>query len=317
MNMRSSSKVRGEADKLSLILITPAHNEEKYIEKTIQSVVAQSQLPNKWVIVNDGSTDRTGEIVRKYLPGNEWIELVCMPENRIRNFSAKAICFNAGYERVEGLESDLIGNLDADVSFGKDVFEFLVGKFSSDPELGVAGFPFIEEGYNSITDSFDGEKHVSGQFQIFRRECLEQIGGYVSHKAGGIDWIAVTTARMKGWKTHSFKERCFFHHRKLGTGGSNRIGAMFSYGMKDYYLGGHPLWQIFRVLYRTGKRPYFIGGVALLSGYLWAWMKRMPRPVSKDLVRFHRREQMEKLKIILRNMVHMDMKDKFELGKKQ
>jgi len=304
-------------DRLSYVLITPAHNEEKHIEKTIQSVLAQSYLPKKWVIVNDGSTDRTREIVRKYLPGNEWMEFVCMPESRNRNFAAKAVCFNAGYERVKGMKYDLIGNLDADVSFQKDVFEFLVEKFSSDPELGVGGFPFLEEGYNSITDSFEGEKHVSGQCQVFRRECFKQIGGYVLHKAGGIDWIAVTTARMKGWKTRSFKERYFFHHRPLGTGGSNRIGAMFSYGMKDYYLGGHPVWQMFRVLYRTGQRPYFIGGVALLSGYLWAWMKRMPRPVSKDLVRFHRREQMEKLKVLLRNMVQMDMKDKFELGKKQ
>ena len=297
----------------SYVLITPAHNEEAHIEKTIQSVIWQTLLPKRWVIVSDGSTDRTDEIVKRYLPNNSWMELVHMPEHRDRQFTAKVNCFNVGYEKVKGLQYEVIGNLDADISFEKDYLEFLIKKFSEIPELGVAGTPFIEGGYNSVTDSFEGERHVAGGCQLFRLKCFEEIGGYVPNKAGGIDWIAVTTARMKGWKTQSYKEKYFYHHRTLGTGGNGPIRAMFSYGKKDYYLGNHPLWELFRVGYRTFKKPYVVGGLSTMVGYLWACVTKMDRPVSRELMRFHRKEEMEKLKLILKRLLKARRIDQFNL----
>ena len=296
---------------LPYVLITPAHNEEAFIEKTIQSVMSQTVLPAKWVIVNDGSTDATGEIIRRYAVSHEWIEVVDMPEHRDRSFASKAACFNAGYERVKGLEYEVIGNLDADISFDKDHFAFLLSKFREDSKLGVAGTIFKEEGYSSETDSFEGQSHVAGQCQLFRRECFHDIGGYIPHKAGGIDWMAVTTARMKGWKTQSFREKSFFHHRHLGTAERGPLASSFSYGAKDYYLGGHPAWELFRVAYRMTKRPYLIGGTALGLGYLWARLRRIERPVSDELMQFHRREQMLKLKMILRSMFKFNRIDSF------
>jgi hypothetical protein len=132
-------------------------------------------------------------------------------------------------------------------------------------------------------------------------------------KGGGIDWIAVTTARMKGWQTISFKEKHFNHYRTLGTGDSNSVKATFNYGKKDWFLGGHPLWQIFRVLYRLKKRPYITGGAVLLAGYLWGMISNMERPVSKELMKFHRQEQMQKLKIILSTLLRLRKLDKFKL----
>ena len=252
---------------LQYVLITPARNEEAFIEKTIQSVVSQTVLPAKWVIVNDGSTDATGQIVREYAASYEWIEIVDMPERRDRNFAAKVYSFNAGYERVKDLNYQVIGNLDADVSFDPDFIAFLLSKFVDSPQLGVAGTIFEEEGgYSSATDSFEGQNHVSGQVQLFRRECFQAIGGYIPHKAGGIDWIAVTTARMVGWQTRSFREKVFFHHRHLGTAERGPLASAFSYGEKDYYLGGHPVWELFRVTYRMTKRPYLLGGARLGFG---------------------------------------------------
>ena len=304
-----------EPEGVSYVLVTPARNEEAHIEKTIRSVVSQTLPPKKWVIVSDGSTDRTDEIVGKYLKDNPWMELVRMPERRERTFAAKVHGFNAGYERVKDISYEIIGNLDADVSFESDFMEFLMGKFAEIPDLGVAGTPFVENGYSSIKDSFEGEKHVSGQVQLFRKSCFEGIGGYVPHKAGGIDWIAVTTARMMGWKTQSFKEKYFHHHRPLGTGGSNTTyGALFHYGRKDYYLGGHPLWEAFRIAYRIAKKPVVLGSVALASGYLWAAMTRMERPVSRELVRFHRGEQMDKLKAILKGLLRFKKIDHFRIN---
>jgi biofilm PGA synthesis N-glycosyltransferase PgaC len=298
---------------LPYVLITPARNEERHIEKVIQSMIAQTELPIKWVIVNDGSTDATASIVEPYLAKNNWIELVNLPAHRDRTFAAKVYAFNAGFERVKNLEYEVIGNLDSDLSFDPDYCEFLLSKFQEDPRLGVAGTIFREDGYSSATDSFEGQNHVAGGCQLFRRQCFRDIGGYVPNKAGGIDWIAVTTARMMGWTTRSFREKSFFHHRSLGTAERSLLASTFSYGEKDYYLGGHPVWEFFRVGYRATKKPYLVGGVALYSGYLSAFLRRMKRPVSADLMRFHRKEQMSKLKMILRSMFKLKRIDSFEI----
>jgi poly-beta-1,6-N-acetyl-D-glucosamine synthase len=293
------------------VLITPARNESAFIEKTLESMVHQTVLPEKWVIVNDGSTDETGSIVSRYAEKYSWIEVVHRPVRQERNFAAKVHAFNAGQEKLKNLEYEIIGNLDGDISFDSDHFEFLLGKFKEDSRLGVAGTIFKEEGYSSETDSFEGQKHVSGQCQIFRRKCFEDIGGYFANKAGGIDWIAVTTARMMGWKTQSFREKSFFHYRHLGTAERNVAAAMFSYGEKDYYLGGHPLWELFRVAYRMVKRPYIIGGLSLGLGYGWAMLRREKRPVSMELMKYHRREQMRKLKSILNSVVRFKSVNSF------
>jgi biofilm PGA synthesis N-glycosyltransferase PgaC len=295
------------------VLITPARNEEAFIEKTIESVIHQTVPPMKWVIVDDGSSDRTPEIVARYASQNPWIEMVQMPQRRDRSFAAKVHSFNAGYLRVKDLPYEIIGNLDADISFEKDFLAFLMDRFAEDPVLGVAGTIFREEGYSSETDSFEGEKHVSGQCQLFRRRCFEEIGGYIPHRAGGIDWMAVTTARMMGWRTRSFREKSFFHYRHLGTAERSVLAAMFSYGEKDYYLGGHPLWELFRVAYRSSKRPYVIASLALGLGYCWALLRHTPRPVSRQLMEFHRREQLTKLKAILKSLVRFRRVNSFSV----
>jgi len=217
-------------DQMPYVLITPARNEEKLIEKVIQSVISQTVPPSKWVIVNDGSTDATASIVSRYVGKYEWMVLLNLSQHRDRSFAAKVHAFNAGLERVKNLDYKVIGNLDSDVSFDSDYIEFLLGKFEEDASLGVAGTIFREEGYSSATDSFEGQNHVAGGCQLFRSQCFEQIGGYVPNKAGGIDWIAVTTARMMGWKTRSFREKYFFHYRSLGTAERSLLASTFSYG---------------------------------------------------------------------------------------
>jgi glycosyltransferase involved in cell wall biosynthesis len=297
----------------SYVLITPARNEEAFIKCTLDSVVQQTYRPQKWVIVDDGSTDGTARIIKPYAAKYDWIELVNLPVRRDRNFAAKVEAFNAGRKRLENVDYDVVGNLDGDVSLEKDHFEFLLNKFHEDPILGVAGTVFQEEGYNSATDSLEGQLHVSGQCQLFRRQCFDDIGGYLANRGGGIDWVAVTTARMKGWKTRSFREKSFFHHRHLGTAERSTFAAAFSYGEKDYYLGGHPVWELFRVAFRMAKQPYLIQGVALALGYTWAAVRRFKRPISKELMRFHRREQMRKLGAILKSVLTFQRIDKFTL----
>lgn len=282
------------------ILITPARNEGAFIEKTIQSMIRQTVLPLKWVVVDDGSTDDTPEIVSRYLAAHPWIELVRRPQRTERNFAGKVYAFNAGLSRTQNLPWEIVGNLDGDISFDPDHFEFLLGRFAADPELGVAGTAFREDGFSLERDVFQWTSHVGGQCQLFRRQCFDAIGGYVPVPTGGIDWVAVINARMKGWKTRSFAERQFFHHRPMGTAERGRLASSFAYGKKDYSVGSHPMWELFRVVRRLARRPYLLSGLALGAGYCWAWFCRTPRAVSQDLVRFHRNEQMKKLQTFLK-----------------
>lgn len=277
------------------VLITPARNEADFIELTLKSVVAQTVLPVKWVIVNDGSTDRTGEIISHYAARYPWIELVQMPERRERHFAGKVHAFNAGHARVEHLHFEAIGSLDADISFDEGYFSFLLSKLEHDPKLGLVGTPF-KEGSNPTYDyRFTNIEHVSGGCQFFRRECFEDIGGYVPVKGGSIDHIAVLTARMKGWKTRTFTEKVSVHHRPIGTAQQGILMARYATGKKDYTIGNHALWELFRAIYQMTKRPFVIGGLMVLSGYCWAAIRRINRPVSAKLVAFQRREQMHRL----------------------
>ncbi|MDG5816873.1 glycosyltransferase family 2 protein [Chitinispirillales bacterium ANBcel5] len=286
--------------KLQYVLITPARNEAQYIEQTIKSMISQNTLPKKWVIVSDGSTDGTDEIVKKYASAHNWIELERMPEHRDRQFAAKVHSFNAGLKRLEGLKYDIIGNVDADVSFEPDFFNHLISKFSTHPTLGVAGAPFVEGSKKVYDHNFIDLSHVSGACQIFRRECFEQVGGYIPISGGGIDWAAVTSARMHGWMTRTFTEKVYYHHRQMGTGNQGLLMSRFKHGEKDYYLGGHPLWQVFRSCFQMTRKPYLVGGMFLLLGYTNGFLRRAKSPLPQELIDFHRQEQISRLKELLK-----------------
>ena len=300
MDPRSATQDDMSSARLNYVLITPARNEEAGIENTLRSVVAQTIRPCRWVIVSDGSTDRTDAIVQRFAAQHPWIEWLRMPEHEDRQFAAKAKCFNAGYERVRHLAFDVIGNLDADITFEPDYCEFLLNQFAAAPRLGVAGTPFVDDHAHRDQHTYDHRfahlDHVSGACQLFRRECFEAVGGYVPIKGGAIDWIAVTTARMKGWQTRTFLEKTCLHHRPLGTGTDGWLMVRFRYGQKAYYVGGHPLWELLRGLFQMRESPVMLGGASFLAGYLWAWVTRMPRPVTPELMAFHRWEQMNRLR---------------------
>ena len=295
--MTSKSSQSGSAGALDrYVLVTPARNEAAFIELTLRSMVSQTLKPLRWVIVSDGSTDGTDDIVSRYAAEHPWIELTRMPERRERHFAGKVYAFNAGYERVKGLDYQAIGSMDADISFDPEYFTFLMGKLSGNPALGLVGTPFRDE---SMYDyRFVSIEHVSGACQLFRRECFEEIGGYVPMKSGGVDHVAVITARMKGWKTRTFTDKICEHHRKIGTAQHGKLKSRYRDGALDYALGGHPLWELFRTAYQMTRRPYLIGGLSLFAGYVSAAIRNESRPVSEELVAFRRREQMRRLRAL-------------------
>lgn len=277
------------------VLITPARNEAQFIELALKSMVTQTIRPLRWIIVSDGSTDGTDDIVRKYTSDHPWIELMRMPDRCERHFAGKVHAFNAGYVRVAALDYDVIGNLDADISFDQDYLANLLSKFAENPRLGVAGTAYQER--NTQYDyRFASLEHVPGACQLFRRKCFEEIGGYAPIKGGTVDFVAVMSARMKGWQTRTFTDKMCVHHRESGTAQSGALTARFRRGAKGYAVGNHPIWELFRTAYQMTKRPFVIGGLALLSGYVWSLIRRTERPVSGELVAFQRREQMQRLR---------------------
>jgi glycosyltransferase involved in cell wall biosynthesis len=284
-------------------LITPARDEAAFIGATIRAVIAQTLRPQRWIIVSDGSTDGTDEIVQGFVREHDWIELLRLPERRERQFAAKAHAFNAGHARLAGADHDYIGNLDADITFEPDYFAFLLARLEAEPNLGVAGTPFLdhhtEPGRHGYAHALAHREHVSGACQIFRRACFESVGGYVPVPGGAIDWIAVTTARMKGWQTRTFIEKTCLHHRALGTGNHRPWFVPFHYGRKACYVGGHPLWALLRGGYQMRQRPWIVGGLMFQLGFFWAMATRTPRVVSAELMAFHRAEQWRRLRATL------------------
>jgi len=298
MNTESTIRPQGKSS-LRYALVTPARDEAENIERLIRSMVAQTVQPVKWVIVSDGSTDGTDDIVKKHAAQHGWIALERRPERAERHFAAKVEAFNAGYARLKGVDYDLVGSMDADISFDAGFFAFLLGKFAEDPKLGLGGAPFKEDGLE-YDFRFSSAEHVSGALQLFRRECFEQIGGYVPIKGGGIDVVAVWSARARGWQTRTHTEKFYRHHRKMGTAKDSLWRVKFKDGNKDYALGVHPLWEMFRACFQMTKPLLLVGGCLLGLGYFWSVVRRKNRTMPPELVRFRQADQMARLKALLR-----------------
>jgi biofilm PGA synthesis N-glycosyltransferase PgaC len=277
-------------------LVTAARNERDVIGLTLDSVVAQTVTPQTWVIVSDGSVDGTDDLVRRYAMRCSFIRLCRNDGTTERNTAAKVYAINKGIETLAQTEYAYIGNLDADVSFGASYFERLIERFGRDERLGVIGgriFHFDRRGrareMNASTES------VAGAVQFFRRECFEEIGGYLPIAGGMEDGIAEITARYHGWKTCSYKDLAVVHHRELGTVGRSVYEARFHAGATEYVVGFGFAYHVLRALARVCERPYVIGTALILAGYLWAFLSREPRVVSDDFVRFIRHEQVMRL----------------------
>jgi poly-beta-1,6-N-acetyl-D-glucosamine synthase len=279
----------------SYVLVTAAYNEERYIEKVLQSVVSQSCPPKRWVIVSDGSTDRTDEIVAKYAETYPFIQLAPLREKHDRNFGAQVNAIRFGYEQLKNLDFDFVGNLDADVSFPPDYFEKLLHIMQDEPDLGLSGGFIHEEGPQGFASrQRNTVRSVAHAVQFFRRECYESIGGYMALPYGGPDWCAEISARMKGWRVESIPALQVNHHRTTG-GGTGLLRYAFQQGMMDHSLGSHPVIELARCMRRLGDRPYVLSALVRMGAFLYATVRRQKRPVSSEFVKFLRKSETERL----------------------
>jgi glycosyltransferase involved in cell wall biosynthesis len=275
--------------------MTPAKNEEKYIENTLKSVVNQTVLPLKWIIVNDGSTDRTMEIIKKYAEENSYITLVNREKKVNRNFGSKAHALAEAFVLLKELNYDFIGSLDADVSFENEYFEKLIALFNRCEKLGIIG-GIIKELVNGhyVLQNISPDS-VAGAVQFFRSECYTKIGGYKSLRLGGIDAAAEIIAKQYGWKVKTIQDLHVIHHRRVANSGGNILKARFKQGMMFYSLGYHPLFFFVRSICRIKDKPFFLGTIMQLFGFIKG-ITTVKTVLPIDTVEFLRNEQLKKLK---------------------
>ena len=278
----------------SYALMTAAYNEAAHIEKTIQSVLAQTVLPQRWVIVSDGSTDETDEIVRSYAQQHDFIRFMRMSRPPGHSFRTKVVALQAGQKHLFEVPFGFIGNLDADITIGPTYFENLIERFYQNSKLGLAGGFVCEEVHGEFKGRTINRPHsVAHAAQLARRECYEAIGGYAILEYGGEDWHAQTSARMLGWSAEAFPELEIKHHRHTGEGG-NLVRHKFRQGRMDYAFGSDPIFETFKCLQRLAEKPLLLGSFARLAGFFWSSMIREPRPVSDEFIAFLRDEQKKK-----------------------
>lgn len=279
----------------SYVLITPAKNEDAFIEKTIQSVISQTVLPLKWIIVSDGSTDRTDAIVESYLKKNLFMVLLKKKGDVLRNFGSQVRAFNAGYEKMQGLRYDYIGNLDADVSFQPDYYEIMLKRFIESPRLGIGGGYIFEEQNGEFASRHSNRTYsVAHAIQLLRRSCFEDIGGYVPLKYGGSDSYAEIVARMKEWKVQAFTDLPVYHHKPTLTAEGKLKGA-FRQGRMDYSIGGSPFFEILKCLSRVNVKPHGLYSSYRFIGFIWGYFELEERSVTKEFMKHLRQEQSRKI----------------------
>lgn len=277
------------------VLVTAAYNEEGYIARTIQSVVAQTLPPERWAIVSDGSTDRTDEIVRSHATRHPFIQLIQVREKHARNFAAQVHAINLGCSHLQGLDYQFIGNVDADISFEPTYYSRLLAKFDQDPRLGLAGGLVCEEaGGEFKSRRTNSVRSVAHAVQMFRRECFESTGGYVALKYGSPDWHAEVMARMHGWRVEAFPQLRVLHHRP--TGGADRLLRYWFWdGLTDYSLGTSPLFELVKLARRIPSKPFALGALARFTGFCWGYCSGKNREVSEEFVTFLRNEEKQRL----------------------
>jgi len=296
--------------KTQYVLITPVHNEENLVATTIESVAVQTILPAKWVIADDGSTDKTGEIVKQYAARHDFIEYHYLERSSIKTYYARRIeVILAAIERIKHMEYSFLAVLDADISLPPTYYENILREFARDHKLGIASGVYTNYVNGQLQKVVRDDDNIStpGGLQVFRRDCYESIGGHAPLLYGGSDALVGILARMNGWQTRAFREYETIHYRPVGVwGGSNILRARFRQGMQDYDLGTHPLFMIAKSFRRIFKeKPYFLCGTMRLLGFLYLSLRRGKRGISNEALMYVRNEQIKRIGFSIQRFFHL------------
>lgn len=275
-----------------VIAITPARDEEKLISGLITSMAAQTCIPERWTIIDDGSVDNTAAILDEAKTTHSWIEVHHLPRDRPRAFGGESVIMKFLPRQVWSA-CDFVLRLDADVTFGPDMIQRLLEEFAKAPALGIAGAVLYEPSRSGWRETGSRTHfHTRGAVKMYSRACFEAIGGLQT----GVGWDTVDEAHamMLGFRTQCFRSIVAYHHRPQGVA-SGLLRSRLSTGRTAYVIGYSPLFMIARAARRLVSAPPVLGSVLLLAGFLDGYVRRLPRAASPELVKFIRREQRRRL----------------------
>lgn len=277
-------------------LITPCRNEAAYARRTLDSVVAQTVLPALWVIVDDGSTDETPEILAAYAAEHPWIRVVPRTDRGFRKLGGGVIdAFYAGYDTIEPADFDYVTKLDLDLDLPPRYFEGLMERMEADPRIGTAsGKPYFESDGELVGETVGDENSV-GMVKFYRTRCFEQVGGFVRE----LNWDGIDghRCRMLGWRSVSWDdpELRFIHLRPMGTSDKSWWTGRVRHGVGQHFMGSSPVFVLASAVYRLPKPPVILGSIAICWGYLKSVLTRRPRYDDPEFRKFLRRYQWRSL----------------------
>lgn len=279
-------------------VISPVRDEEEYLQCTIDSMISQTVPPSKWMIVDDGSTDDTYRIASRAAREHDWIRVHRRPDRGERKVGSGVVeAFYDGLSLVEIDDYEYVCKLDGDLEFGPTYFERLIEKFQEDERLGTAsGKSWIRVG-NRLVPERTGDDFSQGQCKLYRIACFREIGGFVREVMW--DGIDCHRCRMHGWKARSFtdKELRFIHLRPMGSSFKSIVHGRLRWGRGQYFMGTHPLYAMAIMVYRLFERPFVVGGLCILAGYVGAALRRVKRYDDVEFRRHLHRWQLAKLRL--------------------
>lgn len=274
---------------MDYLVISPVKDEERYVEHTLRSMVNQIHRPTRWIIVDDGSTDRTPELIERHSREHPFIHVVRNPPGQPRQpGSAVVRAFQRGWEEAArlGVKHDAVVKLDCDLSFDPDYFKTLLERFDADPRLGIASGVYFESPAGGEWDEVGMPSyHAAGAAKVVRADCWKEIGGFVA--ARGWDTVDEIRAMTRGWRTTHFRDLRMKHWKREGTGiGPIRTSAM--HGEIYFLTGGGWFFFLLKVMHRAKGSPFGIGALAMVWGYLRAKFSGRERLVTIDEAKCYR-----------------------------
>ena len=275
------------------VIITPARDEGAHIEATIRSVLRQTIWPEQWVLVNDGSSDTTGQIIDNYAREYSWMTPVHRPNRGFRKAGAGVMdAFLQGYSALRPRDWEFIVKLDADLSFAPDYFQSCFSEFAKDARLGIGGGSIYHRDGDEVVLESNPTFHVRGATKIYRRQCWEEIGGLL--RSTGWDTVDEVKANMLGWSTRSFAELKVVHHRFTGSADGAWKDSVKN-GFANYVTGYHPLFMFCKCVRRLARKPSLTGSLGLACGFVRGYLSRAPRVPDPAVIAYTRSQQMRRL----------------------
>jgi glycosyltransferase involved in cell wall biosynthesis len=278
------------------VIISPCRNEAKFMRQTLDSVIAQSVRPARWIIVDDGSTDHTPQILAEYAARYEWIQIVTRPDRGFRAVGKGVMeTFYTGYAAINPGDYEFMCKLDLDLRLPPRYFETLMEKMVADPLIATcSGKAYIEENGKLVNERHGDETSI-GATKFYRVSCYEAIGGFVNEVMW--DGIDCHRCRMKGWKACSWdkEELRFIHLRPMGSSQQSIYTGRMRHGYGQYFMGTGFLFMTASALSRLNQKPYVLGSLAMLWGWLRAALSGKPRYDDKEFRAFLRRYHMRSL----------------------